>query len=92
MVAWFTVKLAEFAFIGGRPSTYRSSARAQRTCCPSCGTQLTFKRDDLDEIDVTVCSLDAPGQLPPRDHTYVSSQLRWVRLADDLPRYSQARP
>jgi len=56
-----------------------------------CGTQLTFKHDTLDEIDVTVCSLDDPAALAPRDHTYVSSQLPWIVLADGLHRYQEAR-
>jgi hypothetical protein len=91
MVAWFTVKPADFAFTAGQPSTYRSSAKGQRTHCPTCGTQLTFKLDALDEIDLTVCSLDDPEAVAPHDHTYASTQLRWVRLDDGLPRYAQAR-
>jgi hypothetical protein len=92
MVAWFSVKLADFAFTAGQPSTYRSSAKAQRGCCPTCGTQLTFKLDAEEEIDVTVGSLDDPEAVPPQDHTFVSSQLSWVHLDDGLRRHSQARP
>ena len=92
MVAWFSVKLRDFAFTTGQPSTYRSSAKAQRSCCPACGTQLTFKLDVEEEIDVTVGSLDDPEALPPQDHTYVASQLSWVHLDDGLPRHAQARP
>lgn len=91
MVAWFTVKPADFAFTAGQPSTYRSSAKAQRSFCPVCGTHLTFKMDALDEIDVTACSLDDPEAVPPQDHTYVASQLSWVRLEDRLPLYPEAR-
>ena len=92
MVAWFTVNAADFAFTAGQPRAYRSSARGQRTHCPACGTQLTFKLDDSQEIDVTVCSLDDPATVAPHDHTYVSSQLNWVHLDDRLPRYDEARP
>jgi hypothetical protein len=91
MVAWITVMPADFAFTAGQPSTYRSSAKGQRTHCPICGTQLTFKLDALDEIDVTVCSLDDPEAVPPHDHTYTSTQLSWVHLDDGLPRYAKAR-
>jgi hypothetical protein len=91
MVAWFSMKLADFAITAGQPSHYRSSARAVRSCCPTCGTQLTFKYDGLEEIDVTVCSLDDPAAVAPHDHTYVSSQLPWVRLDDGLPRHDEAR-
>ena len=92
MVAWFSVKLADFAFTAGQPASYRSSNKAQRSCCPTCGTQLTFKLDAEDEIDVTICSLDDPEAVPPDDHTYVASQLGWVHLDDGLPRHPQARP
>ncbi|HXD39059.1 MAG TPA: GFA family protein [Ramlibacter sp.] len=91
MVAWFSVKLADFTITAGLPRHYRSSNQAVRSCCPACGTQLTFKYDGLQEIDVTVGSLDDPAAVPPEDHTYVSSQLPWVRLADGLPRHLQAR-
>jgi hypothetical protein len=91
MVAWFSVKPADFSVTAGRPSHYRSSAQAVRSCCPTCGTQLTYKHDDLDEIDVTVCSLDHPAAVPPNDHTFVSSRLPWVHLDDGLPQYNEAR-
>jgi hypothetical protein len=91
MVAWFTVKPADFAFTSGQPSTYRSSAKGQRTHCATCGTQLTFKLDALDEIDVTAGSLDDPEAVPPHDHTYTSTQLSWLHLDDGLPRYTEAR-
>jgi hypothetical protein len=92
MVAWFSVKLADFAFTTGQPTTYRSSTKAQRSCCPRCGTQLTFKLDAVDEVDVTVGSLDDPEAVLPQDHTFVDNQLSWVKLDDGLPRHAQARP
>ena len=91
MVAWFSVRPEDFAITAGQPSRYRSSAQAVRSCCPTCGTQLTFKHDGLDEIDVTICSLDDPAALVPADHTYVSSQLPWIHLDDGLPRYDAER-
>jgi hypothetical protein len=91
MVAWFTVKAGDFALLRGSPRTYRSSAVATRSFCAECGTPLTFQRDGLDEVDVTVCSLDDPQALAPQDHTFVRSQLNWIHLADGLPRYAAAR-
>ena len=40
---------------------------------------------------VTTCSLDDPDPVPPRDHTHTSSRLSWMKLADDLPLYPEAR-
>jgi hypothetical protein len=92
-VAWFSVRPSEFRWLFGSPSQFRASARATRSFCTHCGTQLTFQGDDCpDEIDVTTSSLDQPDAVPPRDHTHVSSRLPWIALADGLPQFLQARP
>lgn len=92
-VAWFSVRKSDFRFAQGAPTRFRSTPKGTRSFCPRCGTQLTFEHDDAaDEIDVTTCSLDNPEQLPPRDHTRTSSRLQWVKLADGLPEYREARP
>ncbi|HSV58781.1 MAG TPA: GFA family protein [Variovorax sp.] len=92
LVAWFTVPLAAFRFTSGTPTRFQSSEHATRSFCPRCGTQLTFQSTSYpEEIDVTTCSLDDPERLPPKDHTRTSSRLSWVRLADGLPAYPEAR-
>jgi len=91
-VTWFSVARSQFRFVCGEPVRCRSTAKATRSFCAQCGTQLTFEREDLrDEIDVTTCSLDDPDSAPPRDHTYVSSKLSWIKLADELPEYQKNR-
>jgi hypothetical protein len=91
-VSWFSVRPAELHFVTGQPARFRSSARATRSFCRDCGTQLTFQSDDLlDEIDITTCSLDNPDAEPPRDHTRVNSRLPWIRLCDGLAEYPEAR-
>jgi hypothetical protein len=93
MVAWFSVPRTQLRWVGRAPTPYRSSARAIRSFCSRCGTQLTFASDEHpDEIDLTICSLDDPELLPPEDHTRVSSRLSWVKLADGLPQHPEARP
>jgi hypothetical protein len=44
-----------------------------------------------EEVDVTVCSFDQPTTVTPTDHTWVEDRLPWIRLADNLPGYSQKR-
>ncbi len=91
-VTWFSVSRSAFRFVQGASARFRSSARATRSFCSNCGTQLTFEHDDApDEIDITTCSLDDPEALPPEDHTYANRRVGWVRLADGLPEYSEAR-
>jgi hypothetical protein len=91
-VTWFTVSPADFTFTAGTPARFASSAHGTRSFCPRCGTQLTFQSSRArDELDITTCSLDDPERVPPRDHTRTSSQLSWIELADDLPRFPEAR-
>jgi hypothetical protein len=92
-VTWFSVKRSEFRIVAGEPARFDSSTHATRGFCGHCGTQLTFESSEFpDELDVTTCSLDDPQSLPPRDHTRTSSKLHWIRLADGLPEYREARP
>lgn len=91
-VAWLSVSKTSFRFICGEPRRFRSSAKGTRRFCPRCGTPLTCELDDFpEEIDVTICSLDQPEAVPPKDHTRSSSQLKWVKLADGLPSYQESR-
>jgi hypothetical protein len=91
-VAWFSVRRLDFRFVAGTPARFNSSEKGTRSFCPRCGTQLTFAhRDFPDEVDVTTASLDDPEAAPPRDHTRTSSKLSWVKLADNLPLYPEAR-
>lgn len=91
-VAWFTVPLAGFTIVSGKLQSYRSSPKAKRGFCAACGTQVTFAFDALpDRVDVTTCSLDDPNLVPPRDNIYTSTTPSWVKLADGLPSYRDAR-
>ena len=89
-VTWFSVSRSQFRFVRGEPTQFSSTPKGPRSFCPECGTQLTFEYVDFpDEIDVVTCSLDDPDGLQPLDHTYVSSKLSWVKLADHLPEYPE---
>lgn len=91
-VTWFTVPSESLRIVSGVPSSFQSSDHGVRTFCSRCGTPLTFKSaKSPTEVDVTTCSLDNPERLSPKDHTWQSSKLPWVRLCDDLPLYAQAR-
>lgn len=91
-VAWFSVPRSQFRLTKGSPARFRSTAKALRSFCAHCGTQITFEHDDFArEIDVTTCSLDDPNAVPPGDHIWTSSRLRWVRTADGLPEFEESR-
>jgi hypothetical protein len=91
-LAWFSVPTDALRWSAGAPVVHRSSARARRSHCGSCGTQLTWQGDAYpDEIDVATATLDDPELAPPRDHTFASERLSWLKLDDGLPAYPRTR-
>jgi hypothetical protein len=92
VVAWVTFPIARFQFIAGKPSEYRSSKPVRRTLCAACGTPLTYVHDDSpDTLDITTCSLDAPGAFPPTHHSWLSHDVAWVKFGDGLPAFPRSR-
>jgi len=91
-VSWASFRVAHFCFTSGEPARFAASLQATRTFCRHCGTPLTFQlHEKPEEIDVTICSLDDPERVVPQDHTWTRSQLSWIALADELPRYETIR-
>jgi hypothetical protein len=91
VLAWAGVPASTFAYVAGEPRIYRSSARAQREFCPTCGTQLVIRDDGAIDIDITIASLDEPARLPPRYHIWRMSRIEWFETADSLPRHNADR-
>jgi len=86
-VAWFTVRPADFRFISGDPRTFQSTSKGVRCFCGDCGAQLTFRAPGLDEVDVTIASLDDPDAVPPLDQIWSGDRVRWMDGLGRLPRY-----
>jgi hypothetical protein len=87
VLAWVTVPLARFAFTKGAPKVYRSSAHARREFCADCGTQLLFRDDEGEKVDVNTATLDDPTLAPPRYHICRMSRIAWFETADAWPRF-----
>ena len=67
VIAWLTVPLDAFAVTKGDPVAYRSSAKAFRHFCGSCGTPLTWREADNPRlVDISIASLDNPEALRRR--------------------------
>ncbi|MEO1197979.1 MAG: GFA family protein [Pseudomonadota bacterium] len=69
----------------GEASRYVSSEDVVRRFCPSCGSQLTFEADGI--TFVTLGSLDHPEAVSVVCHTYTSTRLPGIDLADGLPHF-----
>ena len=79
-----------FTWTAGAPTRYRSSANGQRGFCPQCGSTLSMHEDVLDDrVQVSLGSLDRPEAVKPDDHVWTESQLPWLVISDDLPRFPQ---
>jgi hypothetical protein len=92
-LAWLTLAAADFRFVTGTPASYRSSAEGIRQFCGNCGTQLTFRAENLpDELDVTIASLDLPESVSPHGNSFAVSRLSWVPLDQRLLQFDGEVP
>ena len=91
-VGWTTIRGADFSITAGEPALYRSSENVERSFCPNCGTHLTYgHQGEHGWVDVTICSMDDPEQMAPRDHVWASHRLSWMEHLDELPSCSRSR-
>jgi len=91
-MAWMTVRREHFKYTQGKPREYASSPPVLRSFCECCGTPLTYwHRESPDTIDVTIATLENPGEVAPTDHIWMSDAVAWDRPADGLPQYRTTR-
>ena len=87
LVAWAGFKASRFRRTRGEPVYYQSSSEVRRGFCGACGSSLTYEsEDDPGEVYVAVGSFDQPDALAPDRHIFWADRLRWLELADALPR------
>lgn len=88
VVPWTFFPAGSLEWVKGEPKLLEHAGR-ERRFCPECGTPLSFFDPSIpEEYEVTTCSLDDPGLMPPRDHTWVEDRLEWFEVADELPRHA----
>lgn len=89
-----TFPIDTFAFIGGEPKIIDSdSPGLVRQLCGSCGSILGLRpRENPALQSVRLGCLDDPGSVNPRLHIHTSSQIPWLEIADELPRYLESAP
>lgn len=93
VTAWAMFDQQAFRFEKGEPRSYASSPGVARSFCEQCGTPLTYTADFLSGlVDVTVCSLDDPGALPPQMHIWDHHRIAWMPAFDNLPRHPELPP
>lgn len=78
-VAWLLLPKAAFRVLQGTPAPYHSSGGVTRTFCSSCGTTISWEREDYpDRIDVTLGRLDDPEAFVPTKAVYRRHRLSWA--------------
>lgn len=92
VLAWLTLAASDLVYVGAAPAVHASSHHARREFCAQCGTQLAFRPLGVATVDVTVASLDDPGEAPPEYHIFWASRIPWFEVDDRLPRHDGAEP
>jgi hypothetical protein len=83
--AFLNLRKSEVRWLGAPPAYYASSKIARRGFCGRCGTPLSFEFLDSERMDLSVGSLDEPGQLRPTEHFAVESRIDSWFHDDGLP-------
>lgn len=87
LVAWMGFAPDQVDWTGQR-SFYRSSAKAIRGFCPTCGSQISFESTAWPgEVHLYAASLDDPTVYVPQLHCHTAETLPWLHLGDSLPRF-----
>ncbi|MDZ5453186.1 GFA family protein [Labrys sp. ZIDIC5] len=66
---------------------YRSSERAERGFCATCGGNLFWRSLGDDRISITAGTLDPPTGLTTRRHIFVASKSDYYDIADGAARF-----
>ena len=61
----------------GKPAVWRSSEHVERGFCANCGTPLFYHDVHNGRTNLTIGSLDNPGNFPPGGHTGTEAMVRW---------------
>jgi hypothetical protein len=88
VMTWALIRPETFDLTHGELRTWWSSAKGERTFCPGCGAQITFRHTSApEELGVTLASLDDAGAHAATHHIYTESRLPWLNLDGHLRAY-----
>ena len=76
---------ANFSWTRGTPSSFKSSSIAERDFCAACGTPLSYRKIDGDNIEIMTGAFDRPDRMVPTLQFGTESRLGWVGTIANLP-------
>jgi hypothetical protein len=86
--AWVILPPDGLVFERGTPVAFTSSPGKRRTFCGSCGTSLTYEREDRpDSIDIHTATLDNPDAFPPVREIWLEEKIAWMVPIPQLAHY-----
>ncbi len=90
--AWMDFKVEQINWVNNKPKEYHSSKFIRRGFCELCGSTLSYRHTDHPKYTtLTITSLDNPNLAQPTYHIHTKSQVEWLTISDDLPRYHKSR-
>lgn len=79
MPAFASCRAEQLQLVAGSPASYRSSERAVRQFCATCGSTLFWREDDGSEVDVFLGTFDEPSRLPmPAYAIWAAHRVAWL--------------
>lgn len=90
MVAWGLVPKGRLK-VEGETKVYASSEHGRRHFCGTCGTALFYTNEVIfpGKIDVQICTLDDPDEIPPAIQIQVAERIGWMERAHALPAFER---
>jgi hypothetical protein len=76
----------------GSLSWYRSSRKAQRGFCATCGSSLFWRPEHERYVSIMAGTLDRPTGLQTACHIYVESASDYYAISDGLPQHATDYP
>ncbi|MBB1492111.1 MULTISPECIES: GFA family protein [unclassified Paracoccus (in: a-proteobacteria)] len=87
---WVSAELRDAAITGEPLRWFRSSDKAERGFCATCGSSLFWRRLGEDRVAVSGGVIDPPTGLRLEGHIYVADKGDYYDITDGLPQQAQS--
>jgi hypothetical protein len=85
--------LEGFNWLRGEPTYWRSSKAFDRGFCAKCGSTIAgLYLDDPSIVVIPIGTLDDVEKVAADRHIVTESQVSWLKIDDELPRYARLSP
>lgn len=90
--SWMDFLAEQVTWLCGKPTEYASSDTTRRGFCSTCGSSISFRDTGYPKYyTLAISSLDEPNLVQVKYHIHTSSQLEWLCIKDNTPRYPHSR-